>query len=79
MNEQLYEDTVDLVRMSVFTGGKEVRETTTLDALRQCDIPTLVAWANDDDLQVLTVASTNIGTHRTYQKRFKRAEAEGGE
>jgi len=80
---ELYDSTVDVWRTSIFTGGEEVQETTTMEHLLECGIPTLVAWVHDNDLQYIKVVSSNIGMIRTYQKRFKeraaRAAAGGGD
>lgn len=77
---ELYDSVVDLWRSGIFTGGKEIHETTTMQAVLDTDIPTLVAWAHDNDLQYIKVISTNIGMIRTYQKRYKQqaARATGG-
>lgn len=66
----IYEDVVDLWRKSVFTGGEEVKEETTLSALLKCGVPMLVEFARDLDIQYVKICSTNIGMIRTYQKRF---------
>jgi hypothetical protein len=68
----IYEDVVDLWRQSVLTGGSETREDASLTALLSCDIPLLVEFAKDNDLQYMKIVSTNIGMIRTYQKRYRK-------
>lgn len=66
----LYDEAVDLIRLSVFTDGKEVREITTLTDLRESKNPLLVAFEADNDIQQMQICSANIGMIRTYQKRY---------
>jgi hypothetical protein len=67
----IYDSVVDVWRIGIFTGGREVQETTTMEELLGIGIPTLTAWVHDNDLQYIKIVSTNIGMIRTYQKRYK--------
>ena len=71
---QLYDDVVDMWRTSVFTGGKEVQEETTMVSLLDSEIPILVEFAKDNDLQSIQVCSANIGMISTYQKRYSKGD-----
>ena len=68
----LYAETVDVERLVSAIAGKGT-ETTTLKDMRECG-GILAAFADDIDIQQITVASTNIGMVRRYTKRFKKAK-----
>ena len=65
----LYEETVDISGESVLA-GKLDGQTTTLTELREGDIGILREFADDIDIQMIKLCSTNIGFARQYQKRF---------
>ncbi len=66
----LYEEEVRCIRVvSAIAGPGE--ETTTLTELSKGG-GILAAFADDEDIQEITVCSTNIGMIRTYTKRFRK-------
>lgn len=65
----MYQEEVDVIRLSSMIAGQGV-EKTTLSGMRR-DGGILAAFADDDDIQEITVVSTNIGFVRRYQKRYK--------
>ena len=74
--KDLYDETVDMFGVSVLC-GKLDGQTTTLTALRDCNIGVLREFANDDEIQHIQITSTNIGFVRAYQKRYARAAQPG--
>ncbi len=67
----MYEEEVTCERLASVLAGEGV-EKTTLTALRESDCGILREFAIDDDIQQLTVASTNLGMVRQYTKQFKK-------
>ncbi len=67
----LYDDEVHVEVKSVISGDHHDVES--LTALRESGIELLRVFANDDDIQYMRIASTNIGFVRTYEKRFAKA------
>lgn len=68
MAEKTYKDEVRVVRKaSVIAGVGE--ETTTFNEMRRFG-GILKAFADDDDIQQITVVSTTIGFVREYTKQF---------
>ena len=54
---------------SVFSAGKETSGYITKEQLPLS--PIINAWLEDDDIQEITITSTNIGFSRTFTKIFK--------
>ena len=75
MPNKIYAETVDVERLVSVIAGPG-REETTLTELREGN-GILAAFADDDDIQQLTVASTNLGMVRRYTKRFTKHRRRG--
>ncbi len=70
--EDIYEDVVRCKRkVSVIAGPGE--ETITLAEMRK-DGGILAAFADDNDIQQITVYSSNIGMVRQYTKTYRRRD-----
>ena len=65
----LYEDKVQVERLVSTIAGPGTETITIVELIESGGI--LRAFAEDEDIQQLTVASTNIGMVRRYTKRFK--------
>lgn len=65
----MYSDTVSVKSKSVLSG--ETEGTASLDALKKSEIGILRAFAEDNDIQEITVASTNMGFVRTFTKQYE--------
>lgn len=68
MMKQLYAEEVHCIRIASAIAGPG-EETTTLAKCRESG-GILTAFANDDDIQQITVVSTNIGMVRRYTKQY---------
>ena len=68
MAAKTYDDKVRVVRKASAIAGVG-EETTTFDEMRRLG-GILKAFADDDDIQQITVVSTNIGFVREYTKQF---------
>lgn len=67
---EMYEEEISYRGFSVFTGVKET--TGVLHFSELPNTPIMQAFFNDDEIQEITVTSTNFGISRTYSKQFKR-------
>lgn len=68
----LYEDEVLVERKASALAGPG-KETTTLAEMREFG-GILAAFADDEDIQQITVCSANIGFVRTYTKQYRRQD-----
>lgn len=67
----MYKDEVIMRHMSIFTNGETKTTGVSLNDLKKSKIDFEVAFANDNDIQEMTITSTNFGFTRTYMKLYK--------
>lgn len=72
MSRRLYEEDVAVTRVVSAIAGPG-KESTTLAELRKDGPDILRAFADDDDIQEITLCSTNLGMVRKYTKQFSRS------
>ena len=73
---ETYEDIIYNKGFSCFSHGETTEGYDTVEDLRKI-FPSgsiIDAFLNDDDIQQITVSSTNIGFSRTYTKIFKKTQ-----
>ena len=68
INLDLYSEMISVKVVSMLSGKYEY----VVPYLELDESPILTHWLRDDDLQEITVCSTNIGFCRTYSKQYKR-------
>lgn len=69
LNLKLYKSAVLMKGMSAIAGMQ--LEFKPMDYTELPVTPLIRAWLEDDDMQEITVCSTNFGIVRTFQKQFR--------
>ena len=73
MNVTLYESALWMKGISAIAGEQKEFKRMELSEFDEDSTPdVLLAFLKDDELQEITICSTNIGFVRTYQKRFRK-------
>lgn len=77
MNLDIYSPIVRSIRKSMISG----EDTEDIDYRESLSArpAVLQAFLEDDDLQEMTVVSTNIGFVRTYRKQYKKEGSQGAD
>jgi hypothetical protein len=68
LNLEIYEPTIRIETTSVFGNREEMVPHTMLEKL---GIGVVTEWLKDNELQEMTVCSTNIGFVKTFRKFYK--------
>lgn len=68
----IYNDELQVERQSILTGGEKINQTDSIRRLLTSDLtpPVVKAFLQDNDLQEMTVCSSNIGLVNTYRKSY---------
>jgi hypothetical protein len=70
INEQIYKRTLRLKSASVISGVYE-KEVEVGDESLPWELPIIAAFIADDELQEMTICSTNIGFVKTLRKFYR--------